>query len=310
MMAVMPETPARITPSTLARKTRPLRASPLLLLLLLGAGTAAFAAKGWARRTDGAAQTRHLSERGAEPITAASTEPVKVALEAGRVFQIPGSRPNWLPGDHRIVFRVAAAAVVMLDLAEGRKGGQGSGFWLWSETLDPVRPADGGRVGARLRAGEYALRVEVTNAVGVSERRERILRSEAGVAPVSPAERERPCDVREDPELGMLVARTPEGVRHFDACGFRTGGAITEGRSYRPANFMKLAPDGTPKFVVKCSVHVTAADYAPPSACQMQGDFGAWPLFLWVRSDRAPEWDATFERVRDYLARQTVARTD
>ena len=48
----------------------------------------------------------------------------------------------------------------------------------------------------------------------------------------------------------------------------------------------------------------------PPALCELQGHFGVWPLFLWVRSDRAPEWDATFERVRDYLARHTVSRTD
>jgi len=56
------------------------------------------------------------------------------------VLQIPGSRPSWLPGDHRIVFRVPAAAVATLDLAEGRMGAQRLGFRLWSGTLDPVRP--------------------------------------------------------------------------------------------------------------------------------------------------------------------------
>ena len=146
----------------------------------------------------------------------------------------------------------------------------------------------------------------MTNNAGVPGRRERVLRSEAGVAPVSPAERMDPCDVREDPDLGMLVARAPEGVRHSDACGFLSNGGITRGRAYRPANFMKLAPDGTPKFVVRCSVYLTAADDASPSICRMRGYLGIWPLFLWVRSDRASEWDATFERVRDYLARHEI----
>lgn len=269
-------------------------------------------------------------------IAAANPEPVEVALEAGRVFQVPGSRPNWLPGGHRVAFRVPAAAIVTLDLAEGRMGGQRLGFELWSGTLDPVRPdteadraacriggpaspcpgsglrpADGGRVGARLRAGEYALRVVVTNIVSVLDDRERILRGQSGInPPPQQGVRVAPCDVREDPELGMLVARAPPGVRHYDACGFRTGGAITKGRSYRPANFMKLAPNGTPKFVVQCGVYVTAADDAPPSTCEMQGFFGAWPLYVTVLSNRAAEWDATFESVRGYLARHTVLRTD
>jgi len=263
-------------------------------------------------------------------------ESLDVAMEAGRVFQVPGSRPNWLPSDHRIAFRVPAAAAVLLDLAEGRMGGQRLGFELWSNTLDPVRPdmeadlaacriggpaapcpgsglrpADGGRVGARLRAGEYALRVVVTNIVGVPARSEQAMRRQSGIYPVPrPGLRIEPCDVREDPELSMLVARAPEGVRHYDACGFKTGGAITKGRSYRPANFMRLASDGTPKFVVRCSVYVTAGDDAGPSTCEMQGDFGIWPLFVSVLSDRAPDWDATFERVRDYLARHTTSRTD
>lgn len=224
----------------------------------------------------------------------------------------------------------------MLDLAAGRMGGQGIGLWLWSETLDPVRPdeaadlaacriggpaapcpgsglrpADGGRVGARLRAGEYALRVEVTNIVGVPARSEQAMRRQSGIHPVPrPDARIEPCDVREDPALGMLVARAPEGVRPRDACGFSGGGAITRGRVYRPANFMKLASDGTPKFAVLCGVYVTVADDAPPSTCQMQADFGIWPLFVSVLSDRAREWDATFERVRDYLARHTTSRTD
>ena len=73
---------------------------------------------------------------------------------------------------------------------------------------------------------------------------------------------------------------------------------------------MKLAPDGTPKFVVRCNVYVAAGDDAGPSTCEMQGDFGIWPLFVSVLSDRASEWDATFERVRGYLARHTVSRTD
>ena len=115
--------------------------------------------------------------------------------------------------------------------------------------------------------------------------------------------------MREDTALAMLVARAPQGVRPRDACGFSGGGAITNGRSYRPVNSMKLAPDGTPKFVVRCSVYVAASDDAGPSTCQMQGYFGAWPLFVSVLSDRAPEWDATFERVRDYLTRHTISRT-
>lgn len=116
--------------------------------------------------------------------------------------------------------------------------------------------------------------------------------------------------MREDTALGMLIARAREGVGPRDACGFGAGGAITKGRSYRPANFMRLAPEGTSRFIVKCRVYVTAADDAPPSTCEMQSFFGAWPLYVSVLSDRAPEWDATFERVRDYLARHTTSRTD
>lgn len=264
-------------------------------------------------------------------LDAASMEPVDLALEAGHVFQVPGSVPNWLPGDHRIAFRVPAAAVSLVDLAEGRMGSQRLGFELWSETLDPFRAdlvpdrtgcrpselspcasagPDGGRVGARYRAGEYPLAVTVTNIVGVPGRRERILRSDAGVEPISSLERGRPCDVREDPELNMLVARTPEGVSSRQACNFGTGGAVTKGRHYRSRSFLKLAPDGAPEFAVRCGVYVTAQDDAPPELCEMRAYFGVWPLFLRVRSDRAAEWDATFERVRAYLDQHTVARTD
>jgi hypothetical protein len=73
---------------------------------------------------------------------------------------------------------------------------------------------------------------------------------------------------------------------------------------------MRLAPDSSPKFIVKCSAYVAAGEDAPPRPCEMLGYYGAWPLFLWVMSDRAAKWDATFERVREYLARHTVSRID
>lgn len=38
--------------------------------------------------------------------------------------------------------------------------------------------------------------------------------------------------------------------------------------------------------------------------------FGIWPLFLWVPSNRAAEWNDTFLRVRDHLARAVVTRSD
>jgi hypothetical protein len=265
-------------------------------------------------------------------LDAASPEPVEVTLQAGRVFQGPGEQPNWLPGDHRIAFRIPAAAVDLMDLARGRMGPQRLGLELWSETLDPVRPdraADratcrpaesppcaglgpgSGRIGARVRADEYALRVEVTNAVGTEEHRRRVLRSRAGVAPAGPHHQRRPCDVREGPAFGMLVARAPEGMATLSACEFFSSGAVLRGGTFvAPASFLKLEPDGTPKFSVRCSVYVTAEHAAPPRLCELQGYLGIWPLFLWVRSDRAAEWDATFERVRAFLARHTVSRTD
>lgn len=337
MTAVMPKPLDRELIVTAKQEPRGWRVSPLLLVLvLLGVGVVALVVRNRAREAALRESARYLSERAGQLIVAASMELADVVMEAGRVFQPPDSNPNWLPGDHRVVFRVPAAAVSMLDLDEGRMGGQRIGFSLWSETLDPVRPdeltdraacradgpaspcpgsgirpADGGRVGARLRGGEYAMQVQMTSIVRTPADRERVLRSLSGLNPFPQrGVRHDPCDVREDVELAMLVGRPPEGVPYRNACGFLGGGAITNGRTYRPAHFMKLAPDGTPKFIVMCSVYVPAGDDGGPAPCKMQGYFGKWPLFISVLSTRASDWDATFDRVTEYLSRHTVSRTD
>lgn len=320
--------------SSLRDAVRQLRPSPRTLLLAVTlvatmavAGTCAVGE----RETPAA---RAVPREVRELVTAASLEPVELALEAGRLFQPANVQPNILLVDHRIAFRVPAASIHMIDLAEGRMGSQRLGLELWSESLDPVGPdrlADravcrqgedppcaglapgGGRIGARVRGGEYGLRIEVTSILRPEAERHRVLRSRAGMAPSTPWWRADPCDIREDAVLGMLVARAPEGGGStMNYCGFNSSGAVLRGGIFvPPVSFLKLEPDGTPRFNVRCRVYVTAEHGQPQGdSCELVGYLGIWPLILWVRSDRAAEWEATFERVRDYLSRHVIARTD
>ena len=320
--------------SPLRDAVRQLRPSPRTLLLAITlvatmavAGTCAVGE----RETPAA---RAVPREVRELVTVASLEPVELALEAGRLIQPANVQPSLLPVDHRIAFRVSAASIHMIDLAEGRMGPQRLGLELWSASLDPVGPdrlADravcrqgedppcaglapgGGRIGVRVRDGEYGLRVEVTNILRPAAERHRVLRSRAGMAPSTPWWRAPPCDVREDAALKMLVARAPEDAgSKFSACGFLSTGAVLRGGIFvPPVSFLKLEPDGTPRFSVRCPIYVTVEHGQPQGdSCELQGYLGIWPLFLWVRSDRAAEWEATFERVRNYLSLHVIARTD
>ena len=48
----------------------------------------------------------------------------------------------------------------------------------------------------------------------------------------------------------------------------------------------------------------------PPPPCRMLGFFGAWPVVLYVTGDHPAEWEATFDRLREFLARHTASRAD
>lgn len=278
------------------------------------------------------------SRAGRALLDAASMEPVEVALASNKLWltsEETGRPVPPAPADHRIVFRLPAAYLAQFAL-DRDVGGAAAGsivVRLWSRSLDPVRPdemadfarcpawqppgsctalgPDGGRIAARLRAGEYPLKVTVTNQTGTAAHRRYTLRAQAGLARNVGSGDLDPCDVREDPALGMLVGRAPEGVRPFMACRFRSNGAVyRDGRHFAPASFLKLGPDGEPKFAALCPVYIAAGDAAEPEGCEFVGYFGVWPLFLPMRSDRAPEWDGDFERVRAFLARHVVSRTD
>jgi hypothetical protein len=264
-------------------------------------------------------------------LAAGSPALVQVTMETNRVFPVPGSGDAMISREtRRIDFHVPAVYVRLADTREGRSGPQRLAFGLWSRTLDPVRADEmadmaefcpqrlvsmcpglaSGRVAARIRDGETMLWVELTNVLGSAERRREVLRRQAGhdVRVVLNG----PCEVREDPILGMLVGRPPEGLRGR-ACGL---GAVDppqwdrSGREPRQATFLKRDASGEPRFVVICYDWVEDSTQRATGNCQLQGHFGDWPLFLWVPNNRATEWEAIHERVQGFLARHAVSRTD
>lgn len=313
-----------------ARQDNPKRGvSPLLLLMALcGAGIALVAARElpayWHERA------QRIPPRTQRLIAAASMEPVDVALHATGLLQTTeqGIEPL-APADLRAAFRVPAAYVAHASDGKG-PGGRGSlTLRLWSGTFDPVRPdeladlalcsaeerlrgcprlgPDGGRFEARRRAGEYALTVEVTHVAGAEQYQRYVMGLQSGTGGGRASGRQ-PCDTREDAALGLLVSRTPEGIRPSEACNFHSDSARhRSGRVLRPASFLKLEADGSPRFSVKCSMYVDAAAGVPPFACRMVGYHGPWPVIASVRSDRAAEWAETFDRLRDFLTRHTAA---
>jgi len=266
-------------------------------------------------------------------IERASDEPVTLGIRAVR-RQVGAD--EWTTADEHIVFRMRAAAISLIDFADlrstnrpDRPGTHRLGWTFWSRSLDPVRsdeeivraacgptnsacPAWQGRIFSRREAGEYVLSVELTGVIGTAENRQRVLWGRSGMREHFQTRMFGPCAHRHDAALDMLSTDEPLDSRAAQACqltGF-VGVVGPDGRRYRPANFLNLEPDGMPRFVVRCQAYVRDAPDGRGQTCELQGYFGIWPLFMWVSSNRAAEWDETFLRVRDYLERHVVIRSD
>lgn len=312
--------------------------SPLLLLLmLLGAGIAVLALRGWALDAGLLEDTRLLPNRTRHLLDAASMDPMEVAIAARVIALTSEERGSVLPApaDNRITLRVPAAYLAGVKFHNegpynrGAPGASELTFLFWSRSLDPVRPdeiadlaacrpgelwpcaahgPDGGRMAARWRGGEYPLRVQMSNRASSEGHQRYRIRYRAGLAQGVGPTRADPCDFGEDAALGMLVGRGPEGV--YAACNLASSGAVIQGRRFGRATFLKRDADGASKFGVRCQVFTGLEDGVGPSPCEMLGFFGVWPLLLSVQSDRAAEWDAAFEGVRAFLERHTTSRTD
>jgi hypothetical protein len=258
-------------------------------------------------------------------IDQASETPVTLGIRAVRRRVSAG---HWQPTDERIVFRLPAGAFSLIDFDDLPRTNQRIGWTFWSRTLDPVRPdteADRaacvptdrdclaqGRVAARRNADEYVLRVEVTGVIRTEENRQRVLWGKSGMREGLQMPVHGPCAYRHDSALDLLATQEPHEASAAMACGLMgfVGRVTSDGRRYRPANFLKLEPDGTARFVVQCEAYIYDVPDRFASYCELQGYLGIWPLFMWVPSNRAAEWDETFDRVRDHLARHIVARSD
>ncbi len=238
------------------------------------------------------------------------------------------SAGHWQPADEHIAFHLPAAAFSLLDFDDLARTNQRIGWTFWSRTLDPVRTdteADRvscaptsrdclaqGQVAARRHAREYALRVELTGVIGTEQDRQRVLWSLSGMGEGIWTPMHGPCAYRHDPTLDLLATEEPHDPQAARACrlsGF-VGGETRDGRRYRPATFLKLEPDGTARYVVRCMAYMHDVPDAQARSCELQGYLGIWPLFMWVPSNRAAEWDDTFLRVRHHLARHAVSRSD
>ncbi len=273
----------------------------------------------WAARHAGSLDTaaRVLLDQG-------SAEPVVLGIRS-RHRRVGNDRTE--PVDEHIAFRLPAGAFTVLDFTNQRIGWE-----LFSRTLDPVRldrqadladcgPDDGrcrlygppnSRFAARRANGEYILRIEVTGGLGTAEHRQRVLWVRSGMREHSFNRTRGPCAFRHDPHLDMLVTNEPASSEAAMACslsGF-LGLRTQDGRIFRPANFLKLEPDGSARFMVSCHAYVASAPDVAAPFCELVGYFGQWPLFMWVPSDRAAEWNETFLRVRDHLASHVVSRSD
>lgn len=296
----------------------------LAVLVLAGIGA-------WAMR----ASTRegHLSREDRALINAAKMEPVQVTL-ASRVVGMSSIEHGVVPdlaADNRITLRVPAAFAASVSFHQeagvnrGAPGASSVTFWFWTRSFDPVRPdqvadaaacfprvqrlCDDGRMVERRRNGENVTGVQLWNGPASEAQRRYDLLYAAGIvsgALVSP------CEFHEDPVLGMLVGRVPEGQRIFRACNMGGTPAVhtRTGRTFDRATFLMREADGTPRFAVRCPTFAGPDDGAGAYGCEMLGYFGVWPLIISVRSDQASEWNATFLRVRDFLTRHTVSRTD
>lgn len=313
-----------------ARKPARLRA-PLIVVAVLAA-TAALAAcltrSSIAQTVTGPVETE---PRAVERLIAeGSPVLVQVTMEADRLFHAPGSNPPWHRVEtRRIDFHVPAVSVRLADTREGRSGPQRLGFGVWSRSFDPVRADEmadiaefcptgtvlscpglaNGRQATRIQNGEVPLWVEVTNIVGTDQRRAAVLRHRAGHD--RSGFLDGPCEVRDDPVLGMLVGRPPEGAR-VRACGgiapspFPPPPWDRSGRQPRLANFLKLDPGGTPRFVVICLDWVEDSAERSTGNCRVEGYLREWPLFFSVPNNRADAWEAMYDSVQSFLERHLV----
>lgn len=278
----------------------------------------------WAARHAGSLdiEARALLDRG-------SAEPLVLGIRARRRF-LGNDRTE--PVDEHIAFRLPAAAFTLFDLDRGGRTNQRIGWEVFSRTLDPVRldrladnadcpredarcrvvgPANS-RFAARRAAGEYVLRIEVTGVLRTAEERQRVLWGKSGMHEHLRDPTRGLCAFQHDPALDMLVTDEPTSLESARACGILGYGALRtrDGQVVRAANFDKLEPDGSARFVVTCQSYIADPPGMAGPFCELQGYLGQWPLFMWVPSDRAAEWSATFLHVRDHLSHHIVSRSD
>lgn len=305
----------------------PLMAATFSVVLMAGFGVQTPA------RSDGLSpETRAL-------LVAASPQPVEITLGSAilNVVDETSVGPSFIAADNRLVLRVPAPFVTRVLFSrenpriQTAPGASALTLSFWSQTFDPVVPdrmadnaacrppsrrpcaplgTDGGRVAGRHAAGEYQLNVVLHTAAGAPGNRRYNMLYMAGLA--TRGMRLPPCEFREDPVLGMLVGRTPEGQRIFDACNVSSSGMLETrtGRFFDRATFLMREVGGTPKFGVRCRVFTGPEDGVGPSDCELVGYFGIWPMEMVLLSNRVGEWNATFDRVREFLAQHVVSRSD
>lgn len=258
-------------------------------------------------------------------IEGGSMEPAVLGL---RGKYMPQSERASLSVDEYISFRLPAAAWAVVDLLG--PGPHRIGVRVWSHKLDPVRldvdadrddcapdiercRRDGSlnkRVRARYAAGEYVLRAEVTSVLWSTDERNRIMLRRVGMDPRHANVSGDRCSFRYDEELDMLATDRMSSLQAAAACHLVNHlGTDLTGR-YSARNFMKLAPDGTPRFVVRCNSWPWEQAPERPWFCELQGYIGIWPLFIWVPTDRPSEWDEIFLRVKDYLTSFITERSN
>lgn len=223
--------------------------------------------------------------------------------------------------DHRLSFTLPAAYVTVIDLQD--RGSQRLGFTLWSQSLDPVTPdaleeyrvcepalfCPNGPVSKRLAAGEEGLRIEVTTVIGTETRRQRVLKSVSGLDRKGTDLEGRPCAIGYDPKNDLITLDAPPGRLHRESCNFMASTYVYRGTVQAvPRHFAKRNPDGSLRYAVKCSG--VSSDPRADTMCELQGYFGIWPLFMWVRPSRIDEWDEYYRRVSEFLARHVADRTD
>ena len=310
----------RITGRLLAVAAIPLVVTTMLTVRAGTPSEEERATPAWAARNAGTldGHARALLER-------ASDEPVTLGIRAVR-RRLSFERLE--AADEHIAFRLPAGAFSLIDFDDLLHTNQRIGWELWHRSLDPVRPdtaADqaacsssnlaclaSGRVAARRAAGECVLRVELTGVIGVEEERQRVLWVRSGMREHLFTRTSGPCAYRDDPVLGLLATAEAHDIRDIRACnlGGLSPHVTPQGRRYLAANFLKLESDGRARFSVRCHAHIHSVPDSEARYCELQGYLGQWPLFMWVLSNRAAEWDETFLRVRDHLARHVVSRTD